>query len=95
LSVSITSARLLARQGKLAESLRQLDQALKKATDIKLVQYQLLARLARLETETLTGIYNTGHLHRVQLQRDAAKAGFGLIARKAATLASAPTKKPD
>ena len=84
LALAITSARLMARQGKILASLRQLESVLKRATDLKLLNYQFLARLARAETQRSGGMVAASRSNARQLQSDASAAGFVLVARKAA-----------
>ena len=84
LALGITSLRLMARQGKTAESLRQLASVLKRATDLRLVNYQFLARLAKAEIQSSGGMVAASRSNALQLQSDASAAGFVLVARKAA-----------
>jgi DNA-binding winged helix-turn-helix (wHTH) protein/tetratricopeptide (TPR) repeat protein/TolB-like protein len=83
LSLQVTSARLSAKKGKTPESLRALAMVLKRATELKLVGYQLLARLAQAETHAAAGNTVAARSELQRLKSDAAGSGYQLIARKA------------
>jgi tetratricopeptide (TPR) repeat protein len=83
LSLQITSARLSAKKGNTSEALRELSLALGRATDLKLVGYQLLARLAQAETQAAAGDTLSARSGLQRLKADAAGSGYQLIARKA------------
>jgi ATP/maltotriose-dependent transcriptional regulator MalT len=97
LSLAITSARLLAKEGKITESRRALQGVLQRASDMKLVGYQLLGRLAQAEVQAEGGDVAGARSNLRQLGRDANGLGFELIARKASAAESStsPEKKPD
>jgi DNA-binding winged helix-turn-helix (wHTH) protein/Tfp pilus assembly protein PilF/TolB-like protein len=88
LSLQITSARLSAKKGRVQESLRALALVLRRATDLKLVGYQLLARLAQAETQAAGGDSASARTGLQRLKADAAGSGFHLIGRKAAAAES-------
>jgi DNA-binding winged helix-turn-helix (wHTH) protein/Tfp pilus assembly protein PilF/TolB-like protein len=96
LSLDITSVRLLTKEGKTAESLRELDHVLKLTAGMKLVGYELLARLAQAEAQGLAGDTASARLNLQRLKANASSSGFHLVARKAAMADDAlPRRKSD
>ncbi len=93
LSIKITLARLLAKQGKIAESQRILDDVLKRAAAMKLMGHQLLAQLAQSEIQVAAGDSDSARSNLRRLRSDAEKSGFRLVARKAATAENALKQK--
>ena len=89
LAIAITSARLLAKQGMNKESERILGDVLKRATAMKLVGHQFLARLAQSEIQAAAGDTDSARANLRRLGSDAEKSGFRLVARRAATAENA------
>ncbi|MGA9039793.1 MAG: protein kinase [Terriglobales bacterium] len=83
LSLEITSARVLARTGKATEALRNLEATLAHAQRLKLVGIEFSGRLAQVEAQRLAGNATSAISIRGQLKKDAANAGFLLVARQA------------
>jgi hypothetical protein len=83
LSLEITSARVLARNGKAVEAQHDLQGTVSAAKRMKLSGIEFSARLALAEIQALSGDANSAHSTLEQLSRESKAAGFLLIARKA------------
>ena len=94
LGIAIASARIRATAGKHAEAERTLAAALAEATRYRLPCFQLEARLALGEIEVQTGRAAAGRARLARVAQQARRAGFLLIARKAAYLRLPPNRKP-
>jgi hypothetical protein len=88
LSVALSEARVRAALRKTSEAQRQLAQVLDSATKAGYPDLQLDARLAAAEISLRPGGTSPALRELTALQHDASARGFGLIARKASTLAS-------
>ena len=81
-----------------AEAIKQLQAAIDQAQRTGLVRLALEARLALADVEIRSGMREIGRLHLASLEREAARKGFGLIARKAraarAALDAVATRAP-
>jgi Tfp pilus assembly protein PilF/TolB-like protein len=84
LNMEITSARLAAATGASQEALRQLKGLVARAHLIPLPAYEFQARLAQAEAQAASGAYGEASEEFRRLEKDAAQAGFKLLARKAA-----------
>ena len=86
LSLAITGARLAARSGRIPEAMRDLEGVLKEASRMRLTGYAFEARLAEAEIELQQGKVELAHSHLQSLEKEAARSGFRLIARKAVSV---------
>jgi len=86
IELSITTAQVRAASGHNAEAARILDNALAAATKLGLVRLQFEARLVHGKIELQGGSKDAGRVRLAALEKEANAKGFGLIARKAATL---------
>lgn len=93
----ITSARIQASTGKasdISEALRRLNRVSSQASASSLIPVALDARLAAGEIQATRGNRNEGRVWLEQLKRDSEKAGFQLIARRAASAMSSAKARP-
>ena len=86
IELSIATAQVRAASGHNAEAARILDNALAAATKLGLVRLQFEARLVHGKIELQGGSKDAGRARLAALEKEANAKGFGLIARKAATL---------
>jgi Tfp pilus assembly protein PilF/TolB-like protein len=84
LSLEITSARVLAKTGKAAEALRDLQDISDRLKRMKLAGIEFSARLAIAEVQDLTGDRVSARSTLERLSKDSAEAGFLLISHKSA-----------
>jgi tetratricopeptide (TPR) repeat protein len=84
LSLDLTAARLLNAQRKTKESLKKLSGFLAETRRLQLPGYEFQARLAQAEALALSGDAASARSSLRKLQADAGRAGFKLMARKAA-----------
>jgi tetratricopeptide (TPR) repeat protein/TolB-like protein len=84
LSLDLTAARLLIAQRKTREALKKLSTILAETRRLQLPGYEFQARLAQGEALALSGDATTARSGLRKLKEDAARAGFKLLARKAA-----------
>jgi eukaryotic-like serine/threonine-protein kinase len=84
LSLDFTTARLLSAQRKAQESLKRLSIILAETRRLQLPGYEFQARLAQAEALALAGDAASALSGLRKLQADTTRAGFKLIARKAA-----------
>jgi tetratricopeptide (TPR) repeat protein len=86
LAVELTAARLQAKTGKSAAALHQLGDLLAKARSMRLLGSELQLRWAQAEAQLASGNRNAAGATLKRLEADATRAGFTLVARKAASL---------
>ncbi len=84
IAVKIASARVSAAQHRFAEARSQAQLALRDATNIGVVPYELETRLVLGEIEVQSGNGSAGRAQLQSLSKDAKSKGFGLIASQAA-----------
>jgi tetratricopeptide (TPR) repeat protein len=89
LLLAITAARLAARAGKIPEAMRGLEDVLKEASRMRLAGYAFEARLAEAEIELQQGKVELARAHLQSLEKEAARSGFRLLARKAVSVREA------
>ena len=87
LELAIVEALLSAREGKQAEAVQIVADAIQKASDMKAKRYELEARLAKVELDSARDVAPTAKLQAKRLEADANALGFTLIAHKAGALA--------
>jgi eukaryotic-like serine/threonine-protein kinase len=84
LDVTLSTARVLAGTGRLAEAERQLQAAIVEAQQIHILDRELESRLMLAQVELASGKAAAGRARLAAVRKDAAAKGFGLVARKAA-----------
>jgi eukaryotic-like serine/threonine-protein kinase len=87
-AVAVTAGRVAAATGDFAAARRTLDAALTEATKANLAYFRLDARLALGQLEIKSGKTAAGRSRLAALEKEAATAGFLLIARKAESAAN-------
>jgi tetratricopeptide (TPR) repeat protein len=85
-SLEITDALLQADAGKVDAAIRQLDATIERSRQMKLLQYEFKARLARSEISRKSNAPAAANLDLQRLQKEASEKGFALVARKAGRL---------
>jgi predicted negative regulator of RcsB-dependent stress response len=86
LSLAVTEARLEGRTGNVDEALHSLDNTIKSARAMKLIGYELEARLAKAEVQLDAGATPTPPSDLKELVEEANAKGYHLIGLKAARL---------
>lgn len=84
LAFAIVNARVAAATGDSAKAAESLNRTISEATRLSYTVYAFEARLALGETEIRTGHADAGGRRLAVLEKEAANAGFALMARKAA-----------
>jgi hypothetical protein len=87
LGLDLTSARITALSGKPTESLKQLSPILEQAKRLGLLGSEFDIRLAQGESQLSAGDAKAALAICRQLQADAARVGYRLVARRAARIA--------
>jgi tetratricopeptide (TPR) repeat protein len=82
LSLAITAARVSAHQGDFLLARTQVNNALRRSEDLKLLGYRLQAVLVQAETEFLAGDLNAARRHLESLNELAGPSGFALVQNK-------------
>jgi tetratricopeptide (TPR) repeat protein len=85
-SLEITAARLLTKQHEPGTAAAKLDPLIAEMKSMDLLYYELQARLARAESEAVSGTPASAQAILESLLKDANRAGFVLIAQKAGKL---------
>jgi len=89
LDLTITQARIMARDGNVSSAAVKVRDASNQARQAGLKVYELRAQLAAGEIQILGKNNKNGSIILREVQKNAAKIGFNLVARKAATLLAA------
>jgi len=84
LAFAIVNAQVAAATGNTAKAVESLQKTFSEADKLRFVVYAFEARLALGEIEIRSGNVREGRRHLAELEKDAATAGFSLVAHKAA-----------